>query len=114
MSSNQTAKKTGRTIPAGKTYERNFLTETHKPVRERKRLRRIHDEFARAVGAELAKAGLAALTGGGRGILMGAKFWEGMKKWGQFMMEQGVFTKDEITFGHVTESPAVRQRLKLV
>ena len=38
-------------------------------------------------------------------ILMGAKFWAGMRKWGQFMMKQGVFTKEEIKFGHVTDSP---------
>jgi uncharacterized protein (TIGR00730 family) len=38
-------------------------------------------------------------------ILMGVKFWEGMRKWGQFMMKQGVFTKDEISFGYVTDSP---------
>lgn len=38
-------------------------------------------------------------------ILMGAKFWEGMRQWGQFMMEQGVFAKDEIGFGYVTDSP---------
>ena len=222
MSRKKTAKKSDRKIPAGKSYERNFLTETRKPVRERRRLKRIHDEFAhafnefyrigpavtvfgsarfkedhehyklaRAVGAELAKAGLATLTGGGPGImeaanrgahetggknyglniilpheqcenpytdksiefnyfftrkvclvkyscafivmpgglgtldelfeaatliqcqkigpfpviLMGAKFWAGMRKWGQFMMKQGVFTKEEIKFGHVTDSP---------
>jgi predicted Rossmann-fold nucleotide-binding protein len=36
---------------------------------------------------------------------MGAKFWDGMRKWGHFMMKQGVYTKDEIKFGHVTDSP---------
>ena len=205
-----------------KTEERHFLTETRAPADERKRLKRIHDEFAhaftelhgvgpavtvfgsarfkenhpyyklaRAVGAELAKAGLATFTGGGPGImeaanrgahetggesyglniilpheqsenpytdksvefgyfftrkvclvkyscafivmpgglgtldelfeaatliqcekigpfpviLMGAKFWAGLRKWGQFMMKQGVYTKDELKFGHVTDSP---------
>ena len=39
-------------------------------------------------------------------ILMGAKFWEGMRRWGQYMMRQGVFKKDEIGFGFVTDSPA--------
>jgi uncharacterized protein (TIGR00730 family) len=39
-------------------------------------------------------------------ILMGAKFWAGMRRWGQFMMQQGVFKKDEIGFGWVTDSPA--------
>src|SRR5436190_18972454 len=38
-------------------------------------------------------------------ILMGAKFWEGMRKWGQFMMDEGVFARDEIEFGYVTDSP---------
>jgi predicted Rossmann-fold nucleotide-binding protein len=38
-------------------------------------------------------------------ILMGSKFWEGMRAWGQEMMQQGVFTRDEIGFGYVTDSP---------
>ena len=38
-------------------------------------------------------------------ILMGERFWDGMRKWGQFMMQQGVFTQDEIGFGRVTDSP---------
>lgn len=38
-------------------------------------------------------------------MLMGAQFWEGMRQWGQFMMKQGVFAKDEIGFGYVTDSP---------
>jgi uncharacterized protein (TIGR00730 family) len=38
-------------------------------------------------------------------ILMGAKFWKGLRQWGQFMMKQKVFTKDEIGFGYVTDSP---------
>lgn len=58
-------------------------------------------------------------------ILMGAKFWKGLREWGQFMMKEGVFAKDEIGFGYVTDSPkeavdlivrslpaAVRARLK--
>jgi uncharacterized protein (TIGR00730 family) len=222
MSKKRIANDSGRKIFAGKSYERNFLTETRKPAKERKRLKRIYDEFANAftelhgigpavtvfgsarfkedhayyelahaVGAELAKAGLATFTGGGPGvmeaanrgaheaggesyglniilpheqcenpytdksiefhyfftrkvclvkyscafivmpgglgtldemfeaatliqcekigpfpvILMGAKFWEGLRVWGQFMMKQGVYTKDEIKFGHVTDSP---------
>jgi uncharacterized protein (TIGR00730 family) len=39
-------------------------------------------------------------------ILLGSKFWAGMREWGQFMMKEGVFAKDEIGFGHVTDSPA--------
>jgi uncharacterized protein (TIGR00730 family) len=45
-------------------------------------------------------------------ILLGRKFWAGLRKWGQFMMEQGVFAKNEIGFGHVTDSP--REAVDLV
>jgi uncharacterized protein (TIGR00730 family) len=38
-------------------------------------------------------------------ILMGTKFWEGFKKWGQFMIKQGVFAREEIGFGRITDSP---------
>jgi uncharacterized protein (TIGR00730 family) len=38
-------------------------------------------------------------------VLLGKKFWRGMQNWGRFMMKQGVFTKDEIGFGKVTDSP---------
>jgi len=38
-------------------------------------------------------------------ILMGAKFWKGMREWGQEMMKAGVFARDEIGFGYVTDSP---------
>jgi uncharacterized protein (TIGR00730 family) len=38
-------------------------------------------------------------------ILMGKKFWAGLRKWGQFMMKQGVYQKEELKFGHVTDSP---------
>ena len=38
-------------------------------------------------------------------ILMGAKFWEGMRQWAQFMMAEGVFARDEIGFGYITDSP---------
>lgn len=38
-------------------------------------------------------------------ILMGAKFWAGLRKWGQEMMKEGVFARDEIGFGYVTDSP---------
>lgn len=38
-------------------------------------------------------------------ILMGERFWKGLREWGQFMMEEGVFAKDEIGFGYVTDSP---------
>ncbi len=39
-------------------------------------------------------------------VLIGEEFWDGMRKWGQFMMQQGVFAQDEIGFGRVTDSPA--------
>ncbi len=38
-------------------------------------------------------------------ILMGERFWDGMRRWGQFMMDEGVFARDEIGFGYVTDSP---------
>ena len=38
-------------------------------------------------------------------ILVGERFWAGLRQWGQFMMEEGVFAKDEIGFGYVTGSP---------
>jgi len=38
-------------------------------------------------------------------ILMGSRFWRGLREWGQFMMKEGVFAKDEIGFGYVTDSP---------
>jgi uncharacterized protein (TIGR00730 family) len=39
-------------------------------------------------------------------ILMGKRFWAGLRKWGQLMMKEGVFAKNEIGFGYVTDSPA--------
>jgi hypothetical protein len=60
-------------------------------------------------------------------ILMGTKFWAGLREWGQSMMRAGVFAQEEIGFGYVTDSPkaavdlvlrslppAVRKRLKPV
>jgi uncharacterized protein (TIGR00730 family) len=38
-------------------------------------------------------------------ILMGSAFWKGLREWGQEMMKAGVFAKEEIGFGHVTDSP---------
>ena len=38
-------------------------------------------------------------------ILVGKKFWAGLREWGQFMMKEGVFTKEELGFGYVTDSP---------
>jgi uncharacterized protein (TIGR00730 family) len=39
-------------------------------------------------------------------ILMGSEFWRGLREWGQTMMKAGVFARDEIGFGYVTDSPA--------
>ncbi len=38
-------------------------------------------------------------------ILMGSKFWKGLQRWGRFLIDQGVFSRDEIGFGRVTDSP---------
>jgi len=38
-------------------------------------------------------------------VLMGSKFWQGMRHWFQDMMEEGVFGRDELGFAHVTDSP---------
>ena len=38
-------------------------------------------------------------------ILMGSKFWDGMRWWGQEMMKEGVFARGEIGFGYITDSP---------
>jgi uncharacterized protein (TIGR00730 family) len=38
-------------------------------------------------------------------ILMGTKFWRGLREWGQEMMKEGVFGRDEIGFSYVTDSP---------
>jgi uncharacterized protein (TIGR00730 family) len=38
-------------------------------------------------------------------VLMGAKFWGGLRTWGRFMMEHGVFRQDELGFGRITDSP---------
>ncbi|MBI1825110.1 MAG: TIGR00730 family Rossman fold protein [Planctomycetes bacterium] len=39
-------------------------------------------------------------------ILMGEKFWDGMRRWGRTMMKHGVFTQEELKFGWVTGSPS--------
>ncbi|HOW64425.1 MAG TPA: LOG family protein [Verrucomicrobiota bacterium] len=38
-------------------------------------------------------------------ILMGRQFWDGFKKWGRFMMKEGVFAQEEIGFGRIIDSP---------
>lgn len=38
-------------------------------------------------------------------VLMGSRFWEGLRRFGRFMVREGVFASDELGFGHVTDSP---------
>jgi uncharacterized protein (TIGR00730 family) len=38
-------------------------------------------------------------------VLMGKKFWSGLRKFGRFMMTQGVFDPEELGFGRITDSP---------
>jgi hypothetical protein len=38
-------------------------------------------------------------------ILMGTEFWKGFRRWAQTMMREGVFSRDEIGFAYVTDSP---------
>lgn len=38
-------------------------------------------------------------------ILMGKKFWAGLRRYGQFMMSQGVFSPEEVGFGRITDCP---------
>jgi uncharacterized protein (TIGR00730 family) len=45
-------------------------------------------------------------------ILMGAKFWKGLQTWGGHMMKHGVFEKEELGFGRITDSP--REAVELI
>jgi uncharacterized protein (TIGR00730 family) len=38
-------------------------------------------------------------------LLMGTEFWEGLRSFGGFMMDQGVFNANELGFGRITDSP---------
>ncbi len=38
-------------------------------------------------------------------VLMGTEFWEGLRSFGRFMMDQGVFNANELGFGRITDSP---------
>ncbi len=44
-------------------------------------------------------------------VLVGEKFWDGFRKWGQVMMRLGVFAQEEIGFGRITDSPRDAVRL---
>jgi uncharacterized protein (TIGR00730 family) len=45
-------------------------------------------------------------------ILMGRSFWKGLQTWGKHLMKHGVFEKDEIGFGRITDSP--REAVELI
>lgn len=45
-------------------------------------------------------------------VLMGAKFWKGLQTWGGQMMKHGVFEKEELGFGRITDSP--REAVELI
>jgi uncharacterized protein (TIGR00730 family) len=209
-------------LPEKASADRKFLTQVRTPKKEMQRLKRVNEEFKRAlealidtgmgvtvfgsarfdenhpyyqlareVGQELAKAGFTTLTGGGPGImeaanrgafeqggksigmniklpyeqvanpyvdqsiefsyffarktcllkyscayivmpgglgtldelfeaatlvqcgkigpfpviLMGLKFWQGLREWMLTMVDSGVFAKEEIQFAHITDSP---------
>jgi uncharacterized protein (TIGR00730 family) len=38
-------------------------------------------------------------------VLIGKKFWKGLQKFGQFMIGEGVFNREELGFGRITDSP---------
>ncbi len=38
-------------------------------------------------------------------LLLGEQFWDGLRRFGNAMVEQGVFDADELGFGYVTDSP---------
>jgi len=38
-------------------------------------------------------------------VLMGTEFWEGLRSFGRFMMDQGVFNAQELGCGRITDSP---------
>ena len=38
-------------------------------------------------------------------ILLGSKFWKGLQIWGRHLVAQGVFKKEELGFGRITDSP---------
>lgn len=45
-------------------------------------------------------------------VLMGAKFWKGLQTWGGHMIKHGVFEKEELGFGRITDSP--REAVELI
>jgi uncharacterized protein (TIGR00730 family) len=45
-------------------------------------------------------------------ILMGAKYWKGLQTWGGHLVKHGVFEKEELGFGRITDSP--REAIELI
>lgn len=45
-------------------------------------------------------------------ILMGGSFWKGLQTWGKHLMKHGVFQKEELGFGRITDSP--REAVELI
>ena len=45
-------------------------------------------------------------------VLMDAKFWKGLQAWSLHLMKHGVFEKEELGFGRVTDSP--REAVELI
>ena len=45
-------------------------------------------------------------------VLMDAKFWKGLQTWSRHLMKHGVFEKEELGFGRVTDSP--REAVELI
>ena len=45
-------------------------------------------------------------------ILMGRSFWKGLQTWGKHLMKHGVFQKEELGFGRITDSP--REAVELI
>ncbi len=83
--------------------ERDFLATARTPQKERARLKRINAEFDELF--EAATLIQCRKIGPFPVILVGEKFWAGLRQWGQVMMREGVFAKDEIGFGYVTDAP---------
>jgi uncharacterized protein (TIGR00730 family) len=38
-------------------------------------------------------------------VLVGEEFWQGFREWGNAMIQEGTFGRDEIGFGRITDSP---------
>jgi uncharacterized protein (TIGR00730 family) len=38
-------------------------------------------------------------------VMVGTEFWRGLRAWSQDMIKAGVFTRDEVRFAHLTDSP---------